>query len=95
MAFSQVAAVPTVPSGACCLKPGTNPEDRTRSTLSFLRSASGPDEVVRTYRSGPGVGQNTCAMHNGWLPGSTYAVEYHRRDFHGIINGSVLRIWTS
>jgi hypothetical protein len=52
--------------------------------------------VIKTYKAGSGQVKNTCAVGKGWLPNAgaskPYAVQWHRKNFDGIINGFVIKI---
>ncbi|UQA97249.1 L,D-transpeptidase family protein [Streptomyces halobius] len=64
----------------------------TNSRLYLMKSVAGPDKVIKSYRAGSGTGTNTCAVGKGWLPNGNYKIEFHQKDFDGIINGYVIKI---
>ncbi|EFL27082.1 ErfK/YbiS/YcfS/YnhG superfamily protein [Streptomyces himastatinicus ATCC 53653] len=64
----------------------------TNSRLYLMQSVSGPDKVIRKYKAGSGVNTNTCARNKGWLPNGDYKIEFHRKNFDGVINGYVIKI---
>ncbi|MEV5773462.1 L,D-transpeptidase [Streptomyces antimycoticus] len=69
-----------------------NKSSVTNSRLYLMKSVSGPDKVIKKYRAGSGVNTNTCARGKGWLPNGDYKIEFHRKNFDGIINGYVIKI---
>ncbi|MFD5425458.1 L,D-transpeptidase family protein [Streptomyces sp. NPDC127084] len=68
----------------------------TNSRLELVQRTPGRDKVIKTYKAGSGQVKDTCAVGRGWLPNAgarkPYAVEWHRKDFDGIINGFVIKI---
>ena len=64
----------------------------TNSRLYLMKSVSGPDKVIKKYKAGSGVNTNTCARNKGWLPNGDYKIEFHRKNFDGVINGYVIKI---
>ncbi|MGW1408323.1 L,D-transpeptidase family protein [Streptomyces sp. NPDC002403] len=68
----------------------------TDSRLELVKRTPGRDKVVKTYKAGSGQVKNTCAVGKGWLPNAgaskPYAVQWHRKNFDGIINGFVIKI---
>ncbi|MCX4657788.1 hypothetical protein [Streptomyces uncialis] len=64
----------------------------TNSRLSLMRSVSGPDRVIKSYKAGSGTSTNTCAVGKGWLPNGKYRIEFRRTDFDGLINGYVIKV---
>ncbi|WP_326770573.1 hypothetical protein OG978_43230 (plasmid) [Streptomyces sp. NBC_01591] len=68
----------------------------TNSRLELVKRTPGRDKVIKTYKAGSGQVKNTCAVGKGWLPNAgaskPYAVQWHRKNFDGIINGFVIKI---
>ncbi|MFD8692005.1 L,D-transpeptidase family protein [Streptomyces sp. NPDC059651] len=68
----------------------------TNSRLELVKRTPGRDKVIKTYKAGSGQVKNTCAVGKGWLPNAgaskPYAIEWHRKNFDGIINGLVIKI---
>ncbi|MEU9094462.1 hypothetical protein [Streptomyces sp. NPDC048428] len=68
----------------------------TNSRLELVKRTPGRDKVIKSYKAGSGQVKNTCAVGKGWLPNAgaskPYAVEWHRKNFDGIINGLVIKI---
>ncbi|MFF4233600.1 L,D-transpeptidase family protein [Streptomyces sp. NPDC001820] len=64
----------------------------TNSKLYLMKSVAGPDKVIASYKAGSGTSTNTCAVAKGWLPNGDYKIEFHRKNFDGIINGYVIKI---
>ncbi|MGW6741542.1 L,D-transpeptidase [Streptomyces sp. NPDC055025] len=64
----------------------------TNSKLYLMKSVAGPDKVVASYKAGSGTGTNTCAVGKGWLPNGDYKIEFHSKNFDGIINGYVIKL---
>lgn len=64
----------------------------TNSRLSLMKSVTGPDKVIKKYKAGSGVNTNTCARNKGWLPNGDYKIEFHRKNYDGVINGYVIKI---
>ncbi|MEL5957900.1 hypothetical protein AADR41_24600 [Streptomyces sp. CLV115] len=68
----------------------------TNSRLELVKRTPGRDKVIKTYKAGSGQVKNTCAVGKGWLPNAgaskPYAVQWHRTNFDGIINGFVIKI---
>ncbi|OKH92259.1 L,D-transpeptidase family protein [Streptomyces uncialis] len=64
----------------------------TNSRLSLMRSVSGPDRVIKSYKAGSGTSTNTCAVGKGRLPNGKYRIEFRRTDFDGLINGYVIKV---
>ncbi|MEE1770165.1 hypothetical protein PUR34_18965 [Streptomyces sp. JV185] len=68
----------------------------TNSRLELVERTPGRDKVIKTYKAGSGQVKNTCAVGKGWLPNAgaskPYAVQWHRKNFDGIINGFVIKI---
>ncbi|ADI11183.1 hypothetical protein SBI_08065 [Streptomyces bingchenggensis BCW-1] len=52
--------------------------------------------MIAKYKAGSGQVTNTCAVGKGWLPNADarnpYAIQWHRRNFDGDINGLVIKI---
>ncbi|WP_411075754.1 L,D-transpeptidase family protein [Streptomyces sp. cmx-4-7] len=68
----------------------------TNSRLELVKRTPGRDKVIKTYKAGSGQVTDTCAVGRGWLPNAgaskPYAVEWHRKNFDGVINGLVIKI---
>ncbi|WEV23766.1 hypothetical protein OYE22_00165 [Streptomyces sp. 71268] len=67
----------------------------TNSRLELVKRTAGRDKVLKKYKAGSGQTKNTCAVGKGWLPNAEkkpYAVEWHRKNFDGIINGLVIKL---
>lgn len=64
----------------------------TNSKLYLMKSVAGPDKVLASYKAGSGQSTNACILNRGWLPNGTYNIEFHRKNFDGIINGYVIKI---
>ncbi|MEU6228526.1 L,D-transpeptidase family protein [Streptomyces sp. NPDC047042] len=68
----------------------------TKSHLELVQRTPGRDKVIKTYPAGSGQVKDTCAVGRGWLPNAgasrPYAIEWHRKNFDGIINGFVIKI---
>lgn len=68
----------------------------TNSRLELVKRTPGRDKVIKTYKAGSGQVKNTCAVGKGWLPNAgaskPYAVQWHRKNFDGVINGFVIKI---
>jgi lipoprotein-anchoring transpeptidase ErfK/SrfK len=72
-----------------------NPKSPTNSRLRLIRydsSASPKRKVLRSYRAGSGTTTNPCSIGKGWLPNGNYKIEFHQKNFDGIINGNVIKI---
>ncbi|MET8828028.1 L,D-transpeptidase family protein [Streptomyces sp. NPDC004610] len=64
----------------------------TNSRLYLMKSVAGPDKVVASYKAGSGTTTNACSVGRGWLPNGSYKIEFHRKNFDGIINGYVIKV---
>ncbi len=67
----------------------------TNSRLELVKRTAGRDKVLKRYKAGSGQTKDTCAVGKGWLPNAEkkpYAVEWHRKNFDGIINGLVIKL---
>ncbi|MEE4490144.1 L,D-transpeptidase family protein [Streptomyces sp. BE230] len=68
----------------------------TNSRLELVKRTAGTDKVIKRYKAGSGQSKDTCAVGRGWLPNAgaskPYAIEWHRKNFDGIINGLVIKI---
>ncbi|MEW2116181.1 L,D-transpeptidase family protein [Streptomyces sp. NPDC005474] len=68
----------------------------TNSHLELVERTPGRDKVIKTYQAGSGQVKDTCAVGRGWLPNAgasrPYAIEWHRKNFDGVINGFVIKI---
>ncbi|MEU9335556.1 L,D-transpeptidase [Streptomyces sp. NPDC048290] len=64
----------------------------TSSRLYLKQSVPGRDKVIADYKAGSGTIKNTCAVGKGWLPNGDYKIEFHRKNFDGIINGYVIKL---
>ncbi|MFE0100641.1 hypothetical protein [Streptomyces sp. NPDC059009] len=68
----------------------------TNSRLELVKRVPGRDAVIKTYKAGSGQIKNSCAVGRGWLPDADarhpYAVQWHRKNFDGVINGFVIKL---
>ncbi|MFD4998628.1 L,D-transpeptidase family protein [Streptomyces buecherae] len=67
----------------------------TNSRLELVKRTAGRDKVLKKYKAGSGQTKDTCAVGKGWLPNAEkkpYAVQWHRKNFDGIINGLVIKL---
>ncbi|MEV6121063.1 L,D-transpeptidase family protein [Streptomyces sp. NPDC052077] len=76
-----------------------NSANPTNSRLYLMKSVpKAKDKIIAKYRAGSGNGStNECARNKGWLPGTTtkngkYAIEFHRTNYDGVINGYVIKL---
>ncbi|MFD5556983.1 L,D-transpeptidase family protein [Streptomyces sp. NPDC127068] len=69
----------------------TTPYNNSR--LHLMQSVAGAaDRTIAHYRAGSGVNGRVCSVGKGWLPNGKYKIEFHRKNFDGIINGYVIKI---
>ncbi|MFF5721244.1 L,D-transpeptidase family protein [Streptomyces buecherae] len=67
----------------------------TNSRLELVKRTAGRDKVLKKYKAGSGQTKDTCAVGKGWLPNAEkkpYAVQWHRKNFDGVINGLVIKL---
>ncbi|WP_394429357.1 L,D-transpeptidase family protein [Streptomyces sp. SGAir0957] len=74
LATTATAPAQAQPAAASSYYLKFNKSTNTNSTLSLMKSVSGPDKVIKKYRAGSGVSRDECASLRGWLPTKTYKI---------------------
>ncbi|MFD4859190.1 L,D-transpeptidase [Streptomyces atratus] len=68
----------------------------TNSRLELVKRVPGRDKVIKQWKAGSGQVTNECTVGRGWLPNADarhpYAIQWHRKNFDGIINGLVIKL---
>ncbi|MFI0235207.1 L,D-transpeptidase family protein [Streptomyces sp. NPDC016845] len=93
LATTTTAPAQAQPAAASSYYLKFNKSTNTNSTLSLMKSVSGPDKVIKKYRAGSGVSTNECTPSRGWLPTKTYKINNWFKTYNGsLIKGYAFRL---